>query len=154
VAPDWNGPTPRDGVFFRGSRVRLADVSDGSSHTFLFGERFHADPEYDRLTLVYDPNFYPLAGFGMWASAFDPNASLLDVTLSTAVPVNYRVPPGSTWDDSSWEILRLNAYGSGHPGGANFAFADGSVRFVRDGLPLTQLQALSTRDRGEVVEQP
>jgi prepilin-type N-terminal cleavage/methylation domain-containing protein/prepilin-type processing-associated H-X9-DG protein len=154
VAPDWSGPVPADGMFHRLSPVRHGEVTDGTSNTLLLGERSHTDPEYDRLTQRYDPNFYPLAGFGAWASAFDHTGSLLDVTLSSAVPINYRVPPGSTWEDSDWEILRLNAFGSGHPGGANFALADGSVRFVRDTITLQQLRALGTRAGGEVVEGP
>jgi prepilin-type processing-associated H-X9-DG protein len=143
-----------DGIFFTRSTIRLGDVTDGSSSTLLIGERSHHDPEYDRITAEIDPDFSPLAGFGMWASAFHPLASQADVLLGAPVPINYRVPPGSGDQDWTWEADRLNAYGSGHPGGANFAFADGSVRFVRDSIPLLQLQALSTRAGGEVVEVP
>ena len=74
--------------------------------------------------------------------------------LSSIVPINYRVPPGSGSENWDWEDQRLSAFGSGHPGGANFAFVDGSARFVADDLPLKQLQALSTRAGEEVTEAP
>jgi prepilin-type processing-associated H-X9-DG protein len=152
-------PPTYDGIFYRDSQVRLADVADGASNTFLFGERSHRDPEFDRLTYAYLPSNYPLAGFGAWAGAFAPgvpvgsggagnNAINL---LSPPVPINYQVPPNS---DVSSITDRLCAYGSGHPGGANFALADGSVRFVSEQTPVDILQALSTRAGGEAVAVP
>jgi prepilin-type processing-associated H-X9-DG protein/prepilin-type N-terminal cleavage/methylation domain-containing protein len=146
----------RDGVFFTESRVRLTDIRDGTGTTFLFGERCHRDPEFDHLTNALAPGAVPLAGWGAWASACDPWESLADVLLSTPVPINYRVPPGLGDSDAGRDAAedRLCAFGSGHPGGANFAFADGSVRFVSDGIALGDLQALSTRAGGEVVEVP
>src|SRR5262245_54884863 len=39
----------RDGIFWLDSRVRIADIYDGTSNTFLFAESYHYDPEYERL---------------------------------------------------------------------------------------------------------
>jgi prepilin-type N-terminal cleavage/methylation domain-containing protein/prepilin-type processing-associated H-X9-DG protein len=147
-----DAPQSEDGVFFIRSRVGMAKITDGASHTLLFGERSHEDPEYDRLTAELDPNFGPLAGWGAWAAASHEISSQGDVLLSSIVPINYRVPHGSGSGNWDWEDHRLSAFGSGHPGGANFAFADGSARFITDHLPLEQLQALSTRAGEEVVQ--
>ena len=38
-----------------------------------------------------------------------------------------------------------------HPGGANFAFADGSIRFLKDSVSMLTYQALGTRNGGEVI---
>jgi len=135
----------RDGIFTLDRCFRLADVTDGTSSTFLFGERFHHDPEHDRRKPIFFPTIGPLAGWGKWGFVAKGAAQ---ATLSTPVPINYRVPPGG---DLSTVEDRLCAFGSGHPGGANFAFADGSVRFLSDRTPLPALQALSTRSGGEVV---
>jgi prepilin-type N-terminal cleavage/methylation domain-containing protein/prepilin-type processing-associated H-X9-DG protein len=152
---DGNFPAPsRDGVFHESSRVRLTDITDGTSTTFLLGERSHRDPEWDRATAAFDPHFGPLARWGIWAWPGHSGGAAGGLTLSTPVPINYRVPPISDPGDWLWEGFRLCAYGSGHPHGANFAFADGSVRFVSEAIPLPQLQALSTRSGGEVVDVP
>src|SRR5262249_55190927 len=50
----------RDGVFFQDSSIRLADLTDGASNTFLFGERSHVDPEFDRLAFTVGSAWYPL----------------------------------------------------------------------------------------------
>jgi prepilin-type N-terminal cleavage/methylation domain-containing protein/prepilin-type processing-associated H-X9-DG protein len=147
-------PQSRDGIFFKGRSIRLADVTDGSSQTLLLGERSHHDPEYDRLTAALDPAFYPLAGWGAWGSAGSQYGSQGDVLLGSIAPINYRVPPGSGEDNWDWEDFRLSAFGSGHGGGANFAFADGSVRFVKESIAPEQLRALSTRAGREVIAAP
>ena len=146
----------RDGIFWWDSRVSIVQVTDGTSNTFLFGERSHLDPEFDRLAFTYNPLFYPLGNFGQWAAVFATGGgSLPERLLSTPVPINYRVPAGTTLEEflapTGAQSNRLCAFGSGHPGGANFAFVDGSVRFVSDSIPLATLQALSTRAGGEVV---
>jgi prepilin-type processing-associated H-X9-DG protein len=142
----------RDGSFFQDSDVRLRDVRDGTSTTFLFGERSHRDAEYDRFTLASAPSFYPLEEIGTWASViFTSGGSLPEHLLSTPVPINYRMPPPGSLAEMN---DRLCAFGSAHPGGANFAFADGSVRFLSEQTDLATLQALSTRAGGEVVTVP
>lgn len=43
----------------------------------------------------------------------------------------------------------MNVYGSQHPGGANFALTDGSVRFVPNAISQARLRRLCVRNDGE-----
>src|SRR5262249_40673579 len=117
----------RDGIFWIDSSIGFKDIHDGTSSTFLFGERYHRDPECVVRQPVVLPATPTLAEHGKWGVVASPGVTP-NVTLSTPVPINYRVPPGG---DASTVVNRICAYGSGHPGGANFAFADGHVRFLR-----------------------
>ena len=91
---------------------------------------------------------------------------LAHVTLSSYSPINYRLPfdyehragaspPAASASDFKYYIdLRVCAYGSNHPGGADLALADGSVGFFSETIPLMSLRALSTRQGGEVATTP
>jgi prepilin-type N-terminal cleavage/methylation domain-containing protein/prepilin-type processing-associated H-X9-DG protein len=153
--------------------IRLEDISDGTSNTILFGERYHRDGNWDSwlsAPFVPPPNPPMLAieANGFWAPT-GPTA-IADVTLSGWVTINYGQPapyvpppplppplvtpppPPIPWPDFlPFYVARLSAFGSGHTGGANFAFADGSVHFMPSTTSLTTLQALCTRAGGEVA---
>jgi prepilin-type processing-associated H-X9-DG protein len=146
--------------------TRIQAVIDGTSNTLLFGERYHHDPNFDSFSTAGGSSVSytdPIAVWAWWAPSGGYNG-IGDVTMSAYVPINYQHPfdranmasasPPVTSSRSTfffWQDRRLCAFGSGHSGGANFALADGSVRFIADSLPLVTLQALSTRAGGEVV---
>jgi prepilin-type N-terminal cleavage/methylation domain-containing protein/prepilin-type processing-associated H-X9-DG protein len=133
-----------DGMFYINSQVRIRDIQDGTSNTLMFGERYHNDPVYAGISTL---------GGWAWANYNAPQ----DYLLSTCVPINFTLPPGTQLGYPNYpEDDRVCAFGSGHTSGANFCFADGSVHFLtltgNSQLPL--LQALSTRAGGEVVSLP
>lgn len=149
-----DGPNPLDPMLFTFPTVGINDIKDGTSNTLLFGERHHYDPIFD--SFDEDGDGQPddnMDGWGWWAYPAPG-----DLFLGSIVPINYLLPPDfnsrtpaekqSLYDD------RLNAFGSGHPGGANFAFADGHVRLLNTNTPLITLQALSTRAGKEPVSVP
>ena len=69
-------------------------------------------------------------------------------------PINYKLPVGSGPNPSySMTDKKFNSFSSGHPGGANFVMADGSVQFVTltGTADLVTLQSLAVRNDGIVA---
>jgi len=142
------------------STVSLFMITDGTSHTVLFGERYHEDGRFE--TFAARGWTDSLDSIGRWA-AIGGRKSIGDVTMSALVPINYQMPVdfdrraaamppiSSSGDFSIHEQRRVCAFGSGHSGGANFAMADGSARFFDESIPLDTLQALCTRAGNEVT---
>ena len=58
---------------------------------------------------------------------------------------------GSVTAFTDYDTLRVGSYGSQHPGGANFATGDGSVRFLKDSTSQPVLRALGTRAGAEAI---
>jgi prepilin-type processing-associated H-X9-DG protein len=139
-----------DGIFYHNSRVRLTDISDGSSNTFLFGERNRVDPAYGQIKGNTDlASTY--SGWA-WSNVYGGEDYLLGATYNGR-GLNWMITPGTTTDPGF--VLgddRVQVYGSQHTGGANFCFADGSVRFVSNSIPPAVLAALCTRSGREVVD--
>ena len=143
------------------AQVRPADITDGLSNTLFFGERNHRDPNYDTFFTV-GWTTEPMWMWGWWAPS-GGNFGLSDVTMSTFAPINYKIgfayanrpaDAGSATDfGNNYDSRRVSSFGSQHPGGANFAMADGSVRFLKDTTAMTVLRALGTRAGNEALDQ-
>ncbi|MBN2473089.1 MAG: DUF1559 domain-containing protein [Pirellulales bacterium] len=142
--------------------VSMAMVSDGAGYTILFGERDHQDPNLETFVVYYWAE--SIKYLGRWP-AIGGRKRIADVTMSAFGPINYRIPfdydrrqqvnppLASSRDFQVYEDRRKCAFGSNHPGGANFAFADGSVRFLKDSLPPETLRALCTRNGEESIDE-
>jgi prepilin-type processing-associated H-X9-DG protein len=154
----------------------LASVLDGSSNTFAFGEKAHG--KFSQVPDIYFSIDYYYDG--AWVSG-----GFGDTLFTALYPMN---PFGRMAGDPngdffySFDAQEDNfaiAASSFHPGGCNFGFLDGSVRFLKDtintwpyspangaptnvrydpttglfaaGPPSGVYQALSTRAGGEVV---
>jgi prepilin-type N-terminal cleavage/methylation domain-containing protein len=129
--------------------IRLRDVLDGTTNTILLGERNHVDGIYD--TFFPGTTQNPMTGWGHWAPS-GGQLGLTDLTASSFAPINYEVPAGTTTATfPAEEILRLNAFGSQHAGGAQFSLVDGSCRFISENVDRTVFRGLTTRYGKEVV---
>ncbi len=134
-----------DGLFTRCKRYGMAEASDGTSNTLLLGERQFFDPVFDSSPIVNDR----IRDWGwVWFGGEG------DANLGTGVPINFRLPANfNTLGGSTQQLLfedRINAFGSMHTGGANFALADGSIQFISQAASPLVFRSLGTRSGGEV----
>jgi len=115
------GNSGGDGIFAANSRVKITDITDGTSSTLLVGER-------DRGSAA--PNDGRFAGL---LAGTDNDASSASAVLGYT---EYRMFDG--YSGTSIVTNYTNqAYGSQHNGksGANFLLCDGSVRWINKTVP-------------------
>jgi prepilin-type processing-associated H-X9-DG protein len=137
------GPDFITGILCKNLLLKPTDVLDGSSQTIAFGER---PTQADGLLSwwYYIDRKLVASGALLMTVQYDYANSYL--------PHVYCPPPaiGVFQRGKYNDLCSMFHYWSLHPGGANFAFADGSVRFLSySAEPI--LPALATRAGGEVV---
>jgi prepilin-type N-terminal cleavage/methylation domain-containing protein/prepilin-type processing-associated H-X9-DG protein len=138
----------QDGVFYINSTVAIPQITDGTSNTIAFGERNRTDPVFDQVYTGVANSIEEHSGWA-WSNYFPG----YDYLYGAAMPLNWQFPVGTTKDPGFvLQDARYSTFGSQHSAGANFAFADGSVHFISNSIPLTVLQALVTRTGGEVID--
>jgi prepilin-type N-terminal cleavage/methylation domain-containing protein/prepilin-type processing-associated H-X9-DG protein len=163
-----------DGVFMPDGVVKIQGLTDGTSNTFLFGEmsRFANEPggshfNFGNITGAFTGPVWGAAS-PTWPGDIRPTSGAFVIPLPNS-------PPDTTGNQIAncfaaaiqppdWFNPVLNASGlqscktlgqwsfrSLHPGGLNFAFADGSVKFIKSTVSWPTYRALGTRAGGEVV---
>ena len=146
-------PFDQDNLEPNAKPCEMGGIIDGTSNTFLFGERYHFDKNFDEILHNGQTQYsrYPIKGWGAWGWIGGGNGtSHIFGSTRLDAPINYKTPPDATPNYSNVN-LRLSAFGSGHPGGANFCLSDGSVKFFKETINMVTYQALSTRAEGEVI---
>jgi len=116
--PGWQ---QMNGIIYYKSAIGMRDITDGTNNTMAFAERAHGKLPGSDVTCW---NWWTSGNYG-------------DTMYCTTYPMNpfQKIPQYCTitCTDGGADAYVASA-SSFHPGGANFAFMDGSVRFLKDSI--------------------
>jgi len=145
TSPDHGGNTNSStlrGLYNReGAKISLIAITDGTSNTIMIGEVL--------------PEWHDHMSNGSWMH-FNGGYS----HISTIVPINTRITHGTWCGDggtaqpatqsrSNWNVSW--GFKSKHTNGANFVFADGSVKFLSQSIDMIAYQYLGGRNDGQPI---
>lgn len=127
---------------------KISQITDGTSNTIMIAECAGREDVWRRgvkTPLNYTTNYRGRGG--AWAT----NDNVYDIGRRTTTSYG----SGTTVIPGKVGINNSNEWGHGfyamHPGGANFAYADGSVHFLSESIDLKLLASMVTRAGNEVT---
>jgi len=135
---NWGDLSIYTGVSFRRSKIRIADVRDGTTNTYMVGEKYLNPTHY---TPGQDPgdNEFMTSGWN-------------NDTYRTCFP---RTPEADTQSGPPMKDKIINntlRFGAAHPAGCQFVMCDGSVRTVAYGIDPLVHARLGNRKDGRPVD--
>lgn len=143
----WPEPTPDEpvdrhpwnGVYDIHSELRLAQISDGLSNTYLVGEKYLQPAAYEGVGSIGDPT-YSTGDNEMVYTGF--NRDHLRMTHPEHPPLQDRQG-----------LVQVYSFGSAHPGIFNMSLCDGSARTVSFDIDPETHQWLGVRNDGQLTSQ-
>jgi prepilin-type N-terminal cleavage/methylation domain-containing protein len=129
------GSRKADGTFQ--SHTNFASITDGTSNTFLAGEKHVPLGMFGRAK-VGDSSLYN----GVW-TVYSGRVAGIEDPLATG--------PTDVTPSIGGDAFYARKFGSYHPGIVQFVFCDGSVKPVQIGIDPENLRRLAVRNDGEVI---
>jgi prepilin-type N-terminal cleavage/methylation domain-containing protein/prepilin-type processing-associated H-X9-DG protein len=129
--PNWSAEYGNAlGMIFITSNVKIGDITDGTSNTIMLGESV-----YGRLSQADQQCWH-------WWTAGNYGDSLQ--TAMYPINADKAFPDFTDPTLTNGSVVYVNSASSNHPGGANFAFADGSVKFIKNTISTWQYKNTGT----------
>lgn len=163
----FEGGTPaNDGLFWRGSKTRFRDITDGTSNTILMAETLFGGRDSVSTTVAGNPQRQIRRAGG----GGGPGSRVAE-DLVAAAPAGYSGVRAGSWIRTTGYHIGINGYftpnfsepdvshhghivsssRSNHVGGTQVLLCDGAVRFVSDSVDLRLWRGLFSRGGGEIV---
>ncbi len=121
-------------VFFKNSKTRIRNFTDGTSNTIIVGER--------ETKIGYGGIWIGAHKWGKKEGEYS-SSSILGDARGKDKKVPYSI------NSKASLAHRMNTFSSVHVGGAHFTFGDGRVRFLSENIDIETYRALATHDGGE-----
>jgi prepilin-type N-terminal cleavage/methylation domain-containing protein/prepilin-type processing-associated H-X9-DG protein len=146
--------------YWKPKRMRLGEISDGTSSTIMLAEGISATEVVD-WGGVMGSVIYGNMGGALFATLYGPNEAAVpdqvlgpcprqqgDSQYPDTAPCTGGGHPGEGQPGGGATHVAARSH---HPGGVNVAMADGSVDFKTDGVDVAYWRSLGTRGNGDVV---
>ena len=139
----WNG------VSYKGSEIRIKDITDGTNKTYILGEK-HVDPNH------YNGGD-PGDDWGMYTGHQDDMVRTTYYSYRAGRPPffpeeSFQTPPVPDTPGKAGDEVYGISFGSAHPAGCNMSFCDGSVRHITFEVDPRIHGLMGNRMDGEVFE--
>jgi prepilin-type N-terminal cleavage/methylation domain-containing protein len=157
----------RVGLLYYISKVRLTDISDGTSNTALFSEHLRGGGAPDPRTAMFiiqtqstiDSTFTACSSLNpqtatplsYWQGGSWAMGEMCCTLYNHVSPPNTNTCAGLGFTGGMKNMSMQQPPTSNHSGGVNLALGDASVRFVVNSVDLATWRALGTRKHGEVL---
>jgi prepilin-type N-terminal cleavage/methylation domain-containing protein/prepilin-type processing-associated H-X9-DG protein len=132
--------------------ARIADIIDGTSNTFIIGERTGGDKLYARTIPLQGAAIPILVGVngGGWGDALNGEHWLAGSPAGGPPnPLNAAPPEGPVGINAT--NINGRGFHSFHPGGCHFCMADGSVQFISETAAALAVAGRITREKEETL---
>jgi prepilin-type N-terminal cleavage/methylation domain-containing protein/prepilin-type processing-associated H-X9-DG protein len=141
---DKDFKTCQDGIMYYRSDVKVQQITDGTAHTYLVGEK-----AMDPLNYEGTNNGFNYGDNQDIYSGFEWDNHRVAWQAGADYAVDYYQPAQDRMGDDNW-----GRFGSAHSGGLNMAFCDGSIQTVSYNIDSTMHRWLAVRFDGQVTDNP